>query len=197
MIKIDEVILVEGKYDKIRLSGLVDAMIIETGGFALYTDEEKMKMIRRIAEKRGVIIFTDSDRAGFQIRSFLGGSMSGIDKSRIKHAYAPDVYGKEKRKTKPGREGKLGVEGISGELIIQALLKAGASSVSKANTDPVSKADMMEDGLTGQPQAAENRRKLAAYLDLPARISANSLLEFINATMTKAEYKQSVNAILT
>jgi len=197
MIKIDEVILVEGKYDKIRLSGLVDAMIIETGGFALYTDEEKMKMIRRIAEKRGVIIFTDSDRAGFQIRSFLGGSMSGIDKSRIKHAYAPDVYGKEKRKTKPGREGKLGVEGISGELIIQALLKAGASSVSKANTDPVSKADMMEDGLTGQPQAAENRRKLAAYLDLPARISANSLLEFINATMTKAEYKQAVNAILT
>jgi len=197
MIKIDEVILVEGKYDKIRLSGLVDAMIIETGGFALYTDEEKMKMIRRIAEKRGVIIFTDSDRAGFQIRSFLGGSMSGIDKSRIKHAYAPDVYGKEKRKTKPGREGKLGVEGISGELIIQALLKAGASSVSKANTDPVTKADMMEDGLTGQPQAAENRRKLAAYLDLPARISANSLLEFINATMTKAEYKQAVNAILT
>lgn len=196
MIKIDEVILVEGKYDKIRLSGLVDALIIETGGFAVYTDEEKMRMIRKMAEKRGVIIFTDSDKAGFQIRSFLGGSMSGIDKSRIKHAYAPDVYGKEKRKTRPGREGKLGVEGISGQQIVQALLKAGATSSAENNPYPVTKADMMEDGLSGRALSAENRRKMAAYLDLPARISANSLLDFINATMTFEEYKQAVSTVL-
>ncbi len=194
MIKIKEVILVEGKYDKIKLSGLVDALIIETGGFALYTNDEKMKMIRDMAKKRGVIIFTDSDRAGFQIRSYLGGCLTGIDKSLIKHAYAPDVYGKEKRKSKPGKEGKLGVEGLSSELIIQSLLKAGATPAPGINPFPITKSDMMEDGLAGQPMAAENRRKLAAYLDLPARISANALLDYLNATMTREEYKEAVKA---
>ncbi|MDD6269956.1 MAG: DUF4093 domain-containing protein [Oscillospiraceae bacterium] len=185
MIKIKEAIVVEGKYDKIKLSSILDAVIIVTDGFRIYKDREKLALIRHYAESTGIIILTDSDRAGFKIRSFIKGS---VKNGKIYNVYAPDIYGKESRKEKPSAEGKLGVEGISPELLLEAFKKAGIkASDAVPNPDPVTKTDLFELGLSGGPGSSELRRNLQRKLGLPELLSANSLVEVLNTMMTKKE----------
>lgn len=194
MIKINEAVIVEGKYDKIKLSAVLDTVIIETDGFAIFKDKEKQKLIRFLAEKRGIIIMTDSDSAGFKIRSFI----NGITKSEnIKNVYMPDVYGKEKRKTEVSKEGKLGVEGMKTEVIMSALKKAGVlcAENSKTESREITRTDFFEDGISGKDNSSEIRKALAKELDLPERISASSLLKIINTYLTYDEYKDAVNRV--
>ena len=194
MIKIKEAIVVEGKYDKIKLSGIVDTVIIETDGFGIFKDKEKQKLIRFLAEKRGIIILTDSDSAGFKIRSFI----QNITKcENIKNVFIPDVYGKEKRKTEASKEGKLGVEGIKKEIIIEALEKAGVfcDENKSATAREITHTDFYEDGITGGENSSAIRKSLAKELDLPERISSSSLLKLINSYMTYEEYKESIGRV--
>lgn len=196
MIKLKEAVIVEGKYDKIKLSNILDTLIIETEGFGIFKDKEKQKLIRFLAETRGVIIMTDSDSAGFKIRSFI----NGITKSEnIKNVYIPDVYGKEKRKTEASKEGKLGVEGIKKDVILASLEKAGVVASENAKTNPreITKTDFYEDGIVGKDNSSALRKSLAISLDLPERISSSSLLKIINSYMTYDEYKKAVENIKT
>ncbi|MBR5201794.1 MAG: DUF4093 domain-containing protein [Clostridia bacterium] len=191
MIKIKEAVIVEGKYDKIKLSAIIDTVIIETDGFAVFKDKEKQKLIRFLAEKRGIIIMTDSDSAGFKIRNFI----NGITKSEnIKNVYIPDIYGKEKRKTEASKEGKLGVEGMKAEVILSALTKAGVLCDENEKTErrEITHTDFFEDGISGVENSSELRKKLAKQLQLPERISSSSLLKIINIYMTYDEYKDAV-----
>lgn len=195
MIKINEAVVVEGRYDKIKLSNILDTVIIETDGFAVFKDKEKQKLIRFLAEKRGIIIMTDSDSAGFKIRNFI----NGITKSEnIKNVFIPDVYGKEKRKVEASKEGKLGVEGMKAEVILEALKKAGVlcSENPEKTGREITHTDFFEDGIAGGENSAEIRKKLAKELDLPERISSSSLLKVINSYMTYDEYKKTVAKIL-
>lgn len=191
MIRIKEAVIVEGKYDKIKLSGFIDGLIITTDGFGIFKDKEKQALIRRLAKTRGILVLTDSDGAGFVIRSFLKGA---VPKEQIKHAYIPDVFGKEKRKDKPSKEGKLGVEGISEEVLCRAISRSGAEC--ELCTDNVrmekeiTKADLFELGLTGCPNSSENRAWLKERLALPVNMSANSLLAVLNCIMTKQELEE-------
>lgn len=194
MIKIREAVVVEGKYDKIKLSGILDTVIVETDGFAIFKDKEKQDLIRFLSEKRGIVIMTDSDSAGFKIRSFI----KGITKSEnIKNVYIPDVYGKEKRKTEASKEGKLGVEGMKTEVIMSALKKAGVfcSENEKKQTREITRTDFFEDGISGRENSSEIRKALAKSLDLPERISASALLKIINLYMTYDEYKNAINKL--
>lgn len=191
MIHIREAVIVEGKYDKIKLSSLIDAVIIETDGFAIFKDTEKLALIRRLAKQRGVLIVTDSDAAGFKIRGFLNGA---LPTEQVKHAYMPDILGKEKRKATPSKEGKLGVEGIPPAAILQSLERAGVlAEEAEAPRKRVTKADLFADGLSGGAQSAEKRRILLKKLRLPQRLSANGLLDVLNAMYTYEEYKQAVS----
>lgn len=188
MIKVNEVIVVEGRYDKNTLSQIVDATIIETCGFGIFSDKEKLSLLRRLAELRGLVILTDSDGAGFVIRNHLKGA---IDPRFIKHAYIPDLYGKEKRKSSPSAEGKLGVEGMSPELIISALERAGVSFESCASSEPreqISKADLFEFGLSGAAQSSQKRAWLKKQLELPERLSPTALLEVLNVILSRDEF---------
>lgn len=194
MIKINEAVIVEGKYDKIKLSAILDTVIIETDGFAIFKDKEKQQLIRFLAEKRGIIIMTDSDSAGFKIRNFI----NGITKSEnIKNVYIPDIYGKEKRKTEASKEGKLGVEGMKTEIIMSALTKAGVlcNENNKTENREITRTDFFEDGVSGRDNSSEIRKALAKELDLPERISASSLLKIINTYLTYDEYKNAVNRV--
>ncbi|MBQ3524489.1 MAG: DUF4093 domain-containing protein [Clostridia bacterium] len=194
MIKIKEAVIVEGKYDKIKLSAIIDTVIIETDGFAVFKDKEKQKLIRFLAEKRGIIIMTDSDSAGFKIRNFI----NGITKSEnIKNVYIPDVYGKEKRKTEMSKEGKLGVEGMKPEIIMSALKKAGVLCDENEKTEchKITHTDFFEDGIAGGENSSEIRKALAKQLDLPERISSSALLKIINVYMTYDEYKEAVKTV--
>ena len=178
MLYIKEAILVEGKYDKIKLSSLVDALIIETNGFSVYKDEEKRNYIRTLAAERGLVILTDSDNAGRQIRNYIA---SFIPQEQIRHAYIPDIYGKEKRKAAPSREGKLGVEGVPAEILLQALLDSGVS----AETAPTRRitlttADCMELGLTGNPNSSVLRKKLCTALGLPENMTLKMLIRWVD-----------------
>ncbi len=187
MYRVSEVIIVEGRYDKNTLSQIVDATVIETGGFGIFNDPEKRAMLKALAEKRGIIILTDPDGAGFIIRNRIKGF---IDNKYIKNAYVPDVYGKEKRKSKASGEGKLGVEGMSGEVIIEALRRCGATMSDADTASPkstITKADMYALGLTGKPGSAEKRDRLKAKLSLPHHLSTDSLLEVLNVLVTKDE----------
>lgn len=193
--------MVEGTYDKIKLSSIVDTLIIPTNGFSIFQDADKLKYLRSIAQKRGIIVLTDSDRAGFLIRNYI---KQGMDPSQVKHAYIPDVPGKEKRKRQPGREGKLGVEGIETDILYAALQNAGATPLNGDELKPsgrnipsrqVTKLDFYKDGLTGGSQSAQKRRALAAKLSLPARLSANMLLETINSLLTYEEYRNLVDSL--
>jgi len=185
MIKVNEVIVVEGRYDKNTLSQIVDGTIIETEGFGIFSDKEKLALFRRLAETRGLVVLTDSDGAGFLIRNYLKGA---IDTKYVKHAYIPDISGKEKRKSAPSKEGKLGVEGMSRELIIAALVNAGVS-VDEAEggkgKDPITKPDLYEAGLSGGRGSADKRQKLLKKLELPAKLSPNAMLDVLNALMTR------------
>ena len=188
MQRIKEVIVVEGRYDKNTLSQVVDAVIIETGGFGIFNDREKRALLKKLAESRGLILMTDSDGAGFLIRNHLKGC---IDQSLIKNAYIPDVYGKERRKAKGSREGKLGVEGMRPEVLLEALKRAGATFEGESGRQQegrISKADLYKKGLSGGAGSAARRQGLLEQLELPARLTADGLLDVLNATMSREEF---------
>jgi ribonuclease M5 len=193
MLKIKEAIVVEGRYDKNTLSQLVDTLIIETGGFQVFKQKDRLNMLRLLAQRRGLIVLTDSDGAGFVIRNYLKGA---IPPQQVKHAYIPDVYGKEKRKDKPGKEGKLGVEGMPPAVLEEALRRAGATILgeTQALSSPrtITKADLMRDGLVGGKNAAQHRKMLERELGLPERLSANALLDVLNSLMSFEEYEKLV-----
>lgn len=192
MIQLREAIITEGKYDKIKLSGLFDTIILTTDGFGVFKDKEKQRLIRRLAHERGILVLTDSDSAGFVIRSFLSGI---VEPQYVTHVYIPDIFGKEKRKAAPSKEGKLGVEGVCTEVILEALRKAGVTARDNPSADmrrTVTKTDFMEDGLSGGQNSAARRRALLKALDLPEHTSANALLQILNAFMTYEEYKDAV-----
>ncbi len=184
MVRIREAILVEGRYDKNTLSQLVDAPILETRGFGIFKDRAQMDLLRRIAQTRGLIVFTDSDGAGFVIRNHI---KSAIDGRYLKHAYIPDIPGKERRKATPGREGKLGVEGMTPQVILEALRRAGAKVEGEGQRLPpaITKQDMMELGLSGGAGAARRRLALQKRLDLPEHLSPNGLLQALNLLVDK------------
>ncbi len=196
MVKINEAIAVEGNYDKIKLSQLVDTTIVVLDGFMIYKDKPKQNMLKKLADKCGLIIFTDSDAAGFRIRTYLKNVLAG---KNVKHAYIPDVKGKEKRKSKPSKEGFLGVEGMSDEIILKALAEVSSaaekSDISAEMARRVTKADLFADGLSGGENSHEARRQLTKILGLPSRISANMLLDVINSLYTYDEYKMIVDAV--
>jgi len=177
VIVIDEAIIVEGKYDKIKLSSIVDAVIIETNGFAIFKDREKMELIRKLADKSGIIVLTDSDSAGFMIRSKLS---SSIAPDRIKQAFVPDIFGKEKRKDSASKEGKIGVEGMDSEIILQALRQAGAVVKSDESKQEITKADFFNWGLTGGADSTQKRKKLLKKLELPERLSTKMMISVVN-----------------
>jgi len=188
MIKVSEVIIVEGRYDKNTLSQLIDGTIIETGGFRIFSDRENLSLLRRMAETRGLVVMTDSDGAGFVIRNFLKGA---IDPKYIKHAYIPDMFGKEKRKSAPSKEGKLGVEGMSREVLVSALKNADVSfgeAELQKRPDPVTKADLYAFGLSGGSASREKRLALLRTLALPSRLTANAMLEVINVLMSRETF---------
>ena len=179
MLKIREAIVVEGRYDKNTLSQIVDAPILETSGFGIFKDKEQMSLLCRIAERRGLIVFTDSDGAGFVIRNHIKSAIPG---KYLKHAYIPDVYGKEKRKSTPGKEGKLGVEGLSPEILLDSLRRAGATieGENSPGNKGITKQDLMARGLSGGANASEKRLALLKKLGLPQRMSANAMLQALN-----------------
>ena len=180
MVKIREAILVEGRYDKNTLSQIVDAPILETSGFGIFKDKKQMALLRQVAQKRGLIVFTDSDGAGFVIRNHVKSAIPG---NYLKHAYIPDIMGKEKRKAAPGKEGKLGVEGMSREIILEALRRAGATIEGEAETllpHQITKQDLMELGLSGGPDASAKRLMLLKKLALPEHMSPNAMLQALN-----------------
>lgn len=188
MHSVREVIVVEGRYDKNTLSQVVDAVIIETSGFGIFNDAEKRKLLQTMAEARGLIVLTDSDGAGFVIRNYIKGC---VDPKLVKHAYIPDIYGKERRKSAPSREGKLGVEGMKPQVLLDALIRAGATFDDEENkkTAPrISKADMYARGLSGREGSAEKRARLVKQLGLPERLTADGLLDVLNATMSRDEF---------
>ncbi len=181
--RIRQAVIVEGRYDKNTLSQVVDAVILETSGFAVFKDGEALALFRRLAEERGLIVLTDSDGAGFVIRNYLKGA---IDPALVKHAYIPDRPGKEKRKAAPGKEGKLGVEGMPPQVLLDALRQAGATFLDEGESvtpkgRSVTKADLYAAGLSGREGAEEKRRALLKRLDLPERLSPNAMLQVFNA----------------
>lgn len=184
-IKLSEAVIVEGKYDKIKLSNILDAFIIETNGFAVFKDKTKLSFIKKLAKERGIIILTDSDHAGFMIRNYIS---SGVPKEQIKNVYIPDIFGKEKRKNAPSKEGKLGVEGMTKEVIVEALSKAGITSSKSVCSDPVTTVDFYDLGLTGGAGSKTKRKALCKTLDLPEFLSTSSLISCINNFMTKEEF---------
>lgn len=186
MIKINETIIVEGIYDKVKLEQFIDAVIFTTNGFALFKDTKSMGLIKRLAEKNGIVILTDSDRAGFLIRNHI---KSFVQNQYIKHAYIPEIHGKEKRKAYPGKEGLLGVEGVDEDMIVNALMNAGCSLDGKKKENSITKIDLYRDGLTGKPGSSALRAHLLLELSLPSRISTNSLLQILNALYSFEEYK--------
>ncbi len=194
MIKTDRVVIVEGRYDKIKLSSVLDAVIIETEGFGIFNNKEKQKLIRRLAETKGLLVLTDSDSAGFKIRSFIRGI---VPAEQIKHAYIPDIFGKEKRKAEASKEGKLGVEGVDVKIISEALEKAGVlcEEATQSTRKEITKIDLYEDGLSGGPDSNNLRKKLLKHLDLPERLTSNALVQILNTFLTFEEYKQAVKEI--
>jgi len=191
-IKLQQAVIVEGRYDKIKLAGILDAFIVETNGFGIFNDKAKLAFIRKLARERGIILLTDSDHAGFMIRRRIA---SSVPQDRLVNVYIPDVYGKEKRKETPSKEGKLGVEGMTKEVLLAAFENAGVTASLSENDNPVTKADLFDAGFSGTPDAKNKRKKLLARLDLPEFLSANSLLSCINNMMTKEEFVQLVSTI--
>ena len=189
MIKIREAIVVEGRYDKNTLSQIVDAPILETSGFGIFKNKQQLAFLRRVAHERGLIVFTDSDGAGFVIRNHL---KSAIEPQYLKQAYIPDIYGKERRKSAPGKEGKLGVEGMTPEVIVDALRRAGATFEGEDApvTQQITKQDLMELELSGGKDSSQKRLALLKKLDLPEHMSANAMLQALNLLYNLEELKQ-------
>lgn len=193
MLKIREAIVVEGKYDKIALEPIVDAVIITTDGFGIFKDREKMELLRRVAQSRGIIVLTDSDGAGFVIRNRIRGS---IDGRYVKHAYIPDVPGKERRKKVGSREGTLGVEGMTPQLLHEVLLRAGATEESGIPRAAITKADMVQLKMSGCADASENRDRILKALKFPVKMSPNALLDALNCLYEREEFFSAAAEIL-
>ena len=191
MVKIREAIVVEGRYDQNTLSQIVDAPIFQTNGFGIMKDKAQLDLLRLVAKKRKLIVFTDSDGAGFVIRNFL---KSAIEPQYLLHAYIPDISGKEKRKRAPGKEGKLGVEGMTPQVIVDCLRRAGATmeGESLARGTAITKQDMMELGLAGTQDSAQKRKCLMAHLGFPEHMSSNALLQALSLLYTKEELSQMI-----
>lgn len=192
MIKIKEAVVVEGRYDKIKLSNLLDTLIIETNGFQIYKDKERLAFIRKVANERGIIVLTDSDHSGFQIRNYIS---CGIPKDKIKHLYIPDIYGKEKRKAEPSKEGKLGVEGIDDAVLSEIFKKADITFSREENKDRITNFDLFVHGISGGANSKEKRKKLLKELNLPEFLSTNSLLSYLNSSMSKEEFENYIITI--
>ena len=194
MVKIKEAIVVEGRYDKNVLSQIVDAPILETEGFGIFKNKKQMAFLRQVAQKRGLIIFTDPDGAGFVIRNHI---KSAIEPQFLKHAYVPDIMGKERRKTKPGKEGKLGVEGMRPEVILEALRCAGATLEGEDTVIPreITKQDMVALGLSGGKDSSALRKKLLQKLNLPEHMSANALLQALNLLCSLEELSEIMESL--
>ena len=191
MIKLSQAVIVEGKYDKIKLSSVLDTVIIATNGFGIYKDKEKTELIRTLAKSCGIVILTDSDTAGFRIRNHIKGCCK---EGQIINVFIPQIKGKEKRKEKPSSEGFLGVEGMDEQVLIKALHSAGVIAESSDRTNFLTKADMLDDGLVGGKDSAVLRRKVLKKLGLPSLLSANTMCEVINRLFTIEEYKTAVAA---
>jgi len=197
MLKIREAIVVEGRYDKNTLAQLVDTVILETAGFGIFKDGETLALLRRISQQRGLIILTDSDGAGFVIRNYLKGA---LPKELVKQAYIPDVYGKERRKRKGGKEGKLGVEGMKPEVILEALRRAGATFLDGEGETfpervPITKADLFDLGLSGGTGSAERRQALLKALELPTHLTANGMLEALNLLFDRETLEEKLREL--
>lgn len=194
MIKVKEAVIVEGKYDKIKLSSIIDGLIIETGGFRIFKDREQMQLIRKLADTRGILVLTDSDSAGFLIRNYLTGS---IPAEKIKHAYIPDIFGKEKRKEKPSGEGKLGVEGVPVQAILEALKRAGVTCESAGEPvgRKITKTDLYLAGLSGGDNSTEKRRLLLQELNLPEHLAVNSLVGILNSMMSYENFQNLLDKL--
>ena len=191
MVKIREAIVVEGRYDKNTLSQIVEAPILETNGFGIFKDKEQMALLRKVAEVRGLIVFTDSDGAGFVIRNHI---KSAIPATFLKHAYTPDIFGKERRKSAPGKEGKLGVEGMTREIILESLRRAGATFLGEevsCKSMEITKADLLDLGLYG-PGSNDRRMKLIKKLGFPEKISTNGFLQAVNLLYSLEDLKQAL-----
>ena len=194
MIRIREAIIVEGRYDKNTLAQVVDAPILETSGFGIFHDSQRLALLRRLAETRGIIVLTDSDGAGFVIRNYLKGA---LPKGCVKQAYVPDIAGKERRKRHGSKEGKLGVEGMRPQVILDALRRAGATFAQQDESETpvhpvITKADFYEWGLSGRPDSTARRAAVLHALDLPEHMTANALLEFINAVGTHEQIAEII-----
>ena len=199
MKKIKEVIVVEGRYDKNTLSQVVDATVVTLGGFAVFNDREKLAFLRRLALERGLIVLTDSDGAGFVIRNYLKGA---LPRDRVKQAYIPDIHGKERRKRAPGKEGKLGVEGMRPQVLLESLRRAGATFLDEENQstapkEPITKADLFTLGLTGGTGSAARRQALLRQLDLPEHLTPNALLEALNLLYTREAFLKSAESLFS
>ena len=196
MLRIKEAIVVEGRYDKNTLSQMVDTLILETSGFGIFKNPEQMALLRRAAEKRGLIVFTDPDGAGFVIRNRIKSAIPG---QYLKHAYVPDVYGKEKRKAKAGKEGKLGVEGMSPAILERSLRQCGATFLdgggvaARSNGNGLTKADLCAAGLSGGAESGKRRLALLRHMELPEHMSANALLAVLNSCYTREEAESLLN----
>lgn len=195
MRRLEEVLIVEGRYDKNTLSQIVDAVILETSGFGIFHDRQKQRLFRTLAEQRGLIVLTDSDGAGFVIRNFI---KSCVPPERLKQAYIPDIPGKERRKAAPSREGKLGVEGMRPQVLMEALERAGAHFADEESRQPagerISKADLYRLGLSGGLESREKRSRLLKRLDLPERLTADGLLDVLNALMSREKFLELMKA---
>lgn len=194
MLKLEQAVIVEGKYDKIKISSIINATIIVTNGYRIFKDKEKLELIRFYARHKGIIILTDSDSAGFKIRGYLKGC---VPDGNIKNVYIPDIFGKEKRKEKPSSEGKLGVEGIKREIIIEAFEKAGIRFSGNENNSSdrgnITGTDLYELGLTGGPDSSAKRKELLKYLGLPEKLSSKGMLEAINTMMSRDKLYEIMN----
>ena len=192
MISIKEVVVVEGRYDRHTVSQAVSSAIVETSGFGVFSDSEKLALLRRLAEKRGLVVLTDSDGAGFVIRNYLKGA---IDPKLVKHAYIPEIRGKERRKAAPSKEGTLGVEGMKSQVIEEALLRAGVTLEDKLPQQQkaeITKADLFALGLSGGGESSQKRRELQKRLGLPEKLSANAFLDVINAIMSREDFMKLI-----
>lgn len=195
MLNVNEVIIVEGKYDKIKISQIVDGLIVDVGGFSIFTDEKKMNFIKDMTKKFGILILTDSDSAGFMIRNYINGCC--VSKGIVKHAYIPDIYGKERRKLKASKEGKLGVEGVPNNILIDVISNAVLATENDFNKNirTISKTDFYNDGLSGQENSELKRKMLLKYLNLPEHLSQNVLLRILNKIISYDDYCDIINKL--
>lgn len=194
MIKLSMPVIVEGKYDIIKLSNIIDGIVIKTDGFGIFRDREKQQLLRRLAKEKGIIVLTDSDSAGFMIRNFIS---SVVQKEKIVNVYIPDVYGKEKRKTVGGREGKIGVEGMSEAVLEEAFRKAGVFTGKSDNTERrlITNIDLYEWGFSGRPDSKAKKKELLKRLDLPERLSTSSLVKILNTFISYEEFIETAKEI--